>query len=41
MTLSNKKSGRKKVSTESKLNLAAALLNLVTALILLYEKLTS
>lgn len=36
-----KKSGNKKVSPESKLNLVTAILNLVIALILLYEKLTS
>lgn len=36
-----KKSGNKKVSTESKLNLVTAILNLVIALILLYEKFTS
>lgn len=36
-----RKSGGKKVSPESNFNLAAAILNLVTALILLYEKLTS
>lgn len=36
-----KKSGNKKVSTESKLNLVTAILNLVIALILLHEKFTS
>lgn len=39
--MSNKKSGNKKVSPESKLNLVTAILNLVIALILLYEKFTS
>jgi hypothetical protein len=37
----NKKSGNKKASLETKLNLVTAILNLVIALILLYEKLTS
>lgn len=36
-----KKSGNKKVGPESKLNLVTAILNLVIALILLYEKLTN
>ena len=36
----SKKSDSKKAGPETKLNLAAAILNLVTALILLYEKLT-
>ncbi len=35
------KSGNKKASLETKLNLVTAILNLVVALILLYEKLTS
>ncbi len=39
--MSKKKSGNKKVSPESKLNLVTAILNLVIAIILLYEKLTS
>lgn len=39
--MSKKKSGNKKVSPESKLNLVTAILNLVIALILLYEKFTS
>lgn len=39
--MSKKKRGNKKVSPESKLNLITAILNLVIALILLYEKLTS
>lgn len=37
----NKKSGNKKASLETKLNLVTAILNLVITLILLYEKLTS
>ena len=37
----NKKSGNKKASVETKLNLVTAILNLVVALILLYEALTS
>ena len=37
----NKKSGNKNASLETKLNLVTAILNLVIALILLYEKLTS
>lgn len=37
----NKKSGNKKARLETKLNLVTAILNLVVALILLYEKLTS
>ena len=36
-----RKSGNKKVATESKLNLVTAILNLVISLILLYEKITS
>lgn len=36
-----KKSGNKKASPDSKLNLVTAILNLVITLILLYEKLTS
>ena len=37
----NKKSGNKKASVETTLNLVTAILNLVVALILLYEALTS
>ena len=37
----NKKSGNKKASLQTELNLVTAILNLVVALILLYEKLTS
>ena len=37
----NKKSGNKKAQLDTKLNLVTAILNLVIALILLYEKLTS
>ena len=39
--MSKKKSGNKKASPDSKLNLVTAILNLVIALILLYEKFTS
>ena len=36
----NKKSGNKKASVQTGLNLVTAILNLVVALILLYEKLS-
>ena len=37
----NRKSGDKKAGLDTKLNLVTAIVNLVIALILLYEKLTS
>ena len=37
----NKKSGNKEAQPDTKLNLVTAIINLVTTLILLYEKLTS
>ena len=40
-TMSKNKSGNKKASPESKLNLVTAILNLVIAFILLFDKLTS